>query len=283
MIPANFKPSDFFKHLSERLVKEFTDAEIFTTPGLVGGGRENATIRGLKGLLPPGTAIGSGCVIDSRKGTSAQVDLVVYETGIMPVFTYDLSGKESYFPCEAVIAAGEIKSTLDSTGLKDAFQKCVSVKSRVRQTANPCRFRKYGSRQVALGAENTKINPEANPMDSPFFFILCGSLGRSSPALVKQFAALSRSTPEHLRPNVIACLDGKSFAYMNLSNRWVMDSGIGADSVCECIHEDGPLHHLVTQIHKFNTEGRTVAEMSLSSYISGTQKPSFDCGFITKI
>ena len=73
--------------------------------------------------------VGEGFVIDSYGGTSRQQDIVLYERDLCPVFSINRTSQTTYYPCEGVIAVGEIKSWLDRDALKDAFEKIASVKA----------------------------------------------------------------------------------------------------------------------------------------------------------
>ncbi len=82
----------------------------------------------LEQVLPRGIAVGEGFVIDSYGGTSRQQDVILYERDICPVFSINRTLQTTYYPCEGVIAVGEIKSSLDRNSLQDAFEKVASVK-----------------------------------------------------------------------------------------------------------------------------------------------------------
>ena len=106
-------------------------------------------------LLPRGVGVGSGCVIDSFGNANRQMDVILYERDICPVFSINEDPDSTYYPCEGVIAVGEVKSALDSRKLKDTFLKIESVKrlrrfarlspSGVPGMADYVAFRKYGS------------------------------------------------------------------------------------------------------------------------------------------
>ena len=67
-----------------------------------------------------------GFVIDAHGRESKQVDVVIYDKTVGTVF--DISNAR-YFPCETVVAVGEVKSDIDSTTkLHDALDKIKSVK-----------------------------------------------------------------------------------------------------------------------------------------------------------
>jgi len=123
-----FDAPAYIDRVGERLVLEFEDAGQATTPSLVGGAREVPVRDQLEQILPRGIAVGSGCVIDSHGNASQQTDVILYERDICPVFSINNTPETTYYPCEGVIAVGEIKSSLNTTTLEDSFAKISSVK-----------------------------------------------------------------------------------------------------------------------------------------------------------
>ena len=123
-----FDANDFIDRIGRRLVAQFDDAKTATTPSLIGGAMEKPVRDQLEQILPRGIAVGSGCVIDTHGRTSRQQDIVLYERDICPVFSINDTPETTYYPCEGVIAVGEVKSTLNRERLTDAFQKVESVK-----------------------------------------------------------------------------------------------------------------------------------------------------------
>ena len=124
----NFDPDAFIRRIGERLVDEFEDARAGTTPSTVGSAAEQPVRDQLEQVLPTGIGVGEGFVIDSYGGTSRQQDVILYERDICPVFSINRTPQTTYYPCEGVIAVGEIKSVLDRNSLQDAFETVASVK-----------------------------------------------------------------------------------------------------------------------------------------------------------
>ncbi len=123
-----FDPAEFVRRIGLDLVRAFDDAREATTPELVGDAMEQPVRDRLGQILPRGIGVGSGCVIDTRGGTSRQIDVVLYEENLCPVFCINDSPETTYFPAEGVLAVGEVKSQLGKRELADAFQKIRSVK-----------------------------------------------------------------------------------------------------------------------------------------------------------
>lgn len=170
---STFSAKDFVSFLAQDLVDSFDKAGRATTPVLVGSAREQAVRLKLEKLFPQAVGVGSGCVIDVQNNTSKQTDIIIYEKDICPVFSINDTPESSYYPCESVIAVGEVKSTLTTVDLLDAFVKIESVKS-LKRFGNPgTSFRKYCSRAVMLGAKSETFNQFDKPLDQIYGFVIC--------------------------------------------------------------------------------------------------------------
>ena len=75
-----------------------TNARQTTTPELVGDATEQPVRKRLEQLFPRGIAVGSGCVNDTKGNTSRQMDVVLYERDICPVFCVNDSPETTYYP-----------------------------------------------------------------------------------------------------------------------------------------------------------------------------------------
>jgi hypothetical protein len=96
-------------------------------PGESGTAREHALRELLRRYLPRRVAVDTGFVIDAAGGQSRQVDVVLYDRDSATV--WDVSGVK-YFPCETVIAVGEVKTRIRTTRtLVDALNAVRSVKA----------------------------------------------------------------------------------------------------------------------------------------------------------
>ncbi|MCY3875463.1 MAG: hypothetical protein OXF88_14370 [Rhodobacteraceae bacterium] len=126
---ARFDPAEFVMRIGRDLVQAFDNAREATTPELVGDAMEQPVRDHLEQILPREIAVGSGCVIDSSGSTSRQMDVVLYERGLCPVFCINDSPETTYYPAECVLAVGEIKSTIGKRELADSFEKIRSVKA----------------------------------------------------------------------------------------------------------------------------------------------------------
>ena len=248
----NFDPDAFIRRIGERLVEKFRDAKASTTPATVGSAAEQPVRDQLEQVLPRGVAVGEGFVIDSYGGTSRQQDVVLYERDICPVFSINDTPQTTFYPCEGVIAAGEIKSRLDRGSLEDAFEKVASVKALRRhavahfmphpETGAPIpRKRKY----LSPGGDESVVNldeaPEQKESEQILGFVLAGESRLSHESLVATFSALSAGMDESLAPNLLVTLDGYAVRWGKIAKgerKEVRKSADGTYGVT--VYRDGP-------------------------------------------
>ena len=180
------KYSKFIARIGQRLVEKFDYARAGTTPVTVGDAMEQPVRDQLEQILPRGIAVGEGFVIDSEGGTSKQTDVILYERDICPKFSINNTPGTTFYPCEGVIAVGEVKSTLDRRTLRDAFEKIASVKKlqrRATQNFMPhptsgepiVQRRNYGSLQTSPIVDITE-RPDLDGTAQIFGFVVAEEL-----------------------------------------------------------------------------------------------------------
>ena len=213
-----FDPVAFIQKIGERLVDEFENAKTATTPSTVGSAAEQPVRKQLEQILPRGIAVGEGFVIDSYGGTSRQQDVILYERDICPRFSVNDTPETTYYPCEGVIAVGEIKSSLDGKELEDAFRKIASVKKLQRHTV-PHHMPHPETGHVLPVMRNylmlvddpiVDVNDGMEQEENAriFGFILAGESQLSLETLVDKFNSLSVGVDWSLLPNALVTLDG---------------------------------------------------------------------------
>ena len=209
-----FDSVKFIQNIGNRLVDEISNAREATTPGIVGAAVEQPVRDQLESILPRGIAVGQGCVIDSYGKVSKQIDIVLYERDICPVFKINNTPQATYYPCEGVIAVGEIKSVLNTNQLNDAFNKIGSVKSLVRywhpsnsmEKGAEVSYRTYGT-QLGVADIVTKNKAEEDELRDIYGFVLVGRSEVSIDRLLKEFVD-RRVPPENsLYPNSLLVLN----------------------------------------------------------------------------
>lgn len=92
---------------------------------ILGKAREFFVSEILRRFLPQALHVGSGQILASDGALSRQIDILIYRHD-MPLLS-SLASTNLYF-VEGVVAALEVKSSLDSPRLRDALDNCWSVK-----------------------------------------------------------------------------------------------------------------------------------------------------------
>ncbi len=145
-----FDIAKYIESVGRKLVSEFEDArELGADPNAKGAGIESATRRQLKLLLPDFTDVGQGYIIDSYGNISKQIDLVIFERSFCPVFSVNDTPESTYYPCEGVVAAIEIKSKTRKQEFMDSCVKAISVRNlkrrfNVEEDGSARNIRRYG-------------------------------------------------------------------------------------------------------------------------------------------
>ena len=208
-----FDAAEFVKDIGVLLVHAYAGARKATTPGLVGSAIEKPVRRLLSSVLPRGLSVGTGCVVDSYGKTSRQMDIVLYERDICPVFRVNDTPEATYFPCEGVVAVGEVKAAIDGPKLEDSFEKIASVKVLRRHweefqmtVPREKRFRKYGIAADVVGIRSENENEERE-RDEIFGFVLAGTSKLKPESLVQKYENRARSNGAGSCPNVLATMD----------------------------------------------------------------------------
>lgn len=279
-----FDPEAFLDRIGRRLVIEFDDASQAGTPGLVGASREHPARKSLERLLPGAAAVGSGLVIDSYGNSSKQQDIVIFEDAWCPVFSINETPEATFFPCEGVIATGEVKSGLDSKELEDAFEKIASVK-RLRRHAPTSRgalnlpeavsFRKFGGAIAFDGVKSEEFDQLRKTSDQIYGFILCGEFRLKAETIFEKATELWKRYPKAESPNLIVSLkDGFIQHFDSGRNQFVL-SAMDANAVAFSPDEKRSMGYLIGVLNSFARTARTVEVVHFRRYFAtdGAQYP----------
>lgn len=276
-----FNMNAFLEHLANELINNFTLAGQATTPGLVGSAREKTTRQKLETLLPPMVGVGTGCVIDSFGRTSKQMDIILFEKNLCPVFSINGNPDSTYYPCEGVIAAGEIKSTLNNAELEDIFAKTESVKS-LRRFGVPSKgvlvpeetmsFRHYGNTGAFECTKEEEFNQDTKRTDQIFFFAFCGELGVQPKTLLDKFSELSKKYPKQNLINLISILNHGLLLYMNKSKKQIRYwNGDDTDSIYLTSKRTNNFQFLINRLIEVVRSYRTTETKAFSKYTATSE------------
>ena len=278
----SFDPIAYAMLVGQELVAAFKVAGFATTPGLIGSAREVPVREKLMKLLPGGVGVGSGCVIDSYGNTSRQMDVVLFENEICPEFAINNDPASTYYPCEGVIAVGEVKTVVDSRELQDIFKKVKSVKE-LRRFAKPSpsgspgiedyvAFRKYGSLISAVAPKPQDYNQDMHPTDQIYGFALAGRLDLSRETLCDKFTELALANGYPVSPNLVVSLDGTVLCPISIPpdrhNPTITVSTQEANSIYAVSHPNRSFLFLLARLQAMYTTGRTVDAGAFDRYLS---------------
>lgn len=278
---SSFSAVDYIARIARQLIFAFEDASQAGTPGLIGSAREHPARQRLELLLPAASALGSGIVIDSYGGASRQQDLVIFERANCPVYTINDTSESTYFPCEGVIAVGEVKSKAGSKELDDAFSKIASAK-RLRRHAvastgafglpPAVSFRLYGNTQSLACVVAEQFDQSKEWKDQIFGFMLCGEFSLSRDALLAKVAELWSSVPQNEAPNYLVSLRDGFIQPAN--NGRLLPSVVGATEIILCDDNNEAFVQLLRRLLSQVRHGRTVDLKHFDRYLLRNAAPS---------
>ncbi len=201
-------------NLGQELVLAYERTAQGTTPGLKGVAREKTVLSKLEAILPGGIGVGTGCVIDCEGNASAQIDVILYEKQFCPVF--ELSDDTGYFPCESVLAVGEIKSTIGKKELGDIYAKVASVRKlnkfpkpvgRKEPPEGKVEYRTYLDKTIRLANGDRETIQNSSSSTQIYGFGFGRSFGAKPETMIEHTKDLYNEVAEELRPNVVLTLN----------------------------------------------------------------------------
>ena len=247
-----FDVDAFISRVGGRLVQEFDDARAATTPSTVGDAMEHPVRQQLEQILPRGIGVGSGFVIDSYGHTSKQTDVVLYEKDICPIFSINNTPGTTYYPCEGVIAVGQIKSVINRSLLREDFEKIASVKCLQRFQVHDFMphpttgeaiilERSYGSLQPPSTIIDLKERQGPDEAAQIFGFLLVGHSQMKSDTLTENFRQFTFEIGEGSSPNMAALLTGELLQWGNITKKRVETTGPNKTGTYgKRVSQDGP-------------------------------------------
>lgn len=109
----------------EHMTRELED-RLVPHRGEQGGARENVVREFIRAHIPGRFDVSSGFVFDAHGAVSEQLDVIVADAMVTPRF--EVSGGVRFYPCESVVAVGQVKTHCDSRKKTwDAFRNLRSA------------------------------------------------------------------------------------------------------------------------------------------------------------
>lgn len=158
-----------------------------------GDNREEIVSESLKQVLPNRYSLAHGEVVTSQNEHSHEMDVAIIDSSHCPSLLLELG--HSLIPIETIYGVIEVKSTLTSDELKDAYEKIHHLKL----IAPPASF--------ALKLGNSGWSTHI-PAPLPIGVVVAFTAGRSLEAIAEQARKLDAELPGiKYRPDFIAILD----------------------------------------------------------------------------
>jgi len=181
---------------SGKRMKEELRERLTPHPGELGSNREEIIRDFLRRYLPRRFEVSHGFVFDASGRVSKQLDIVVVDSQVCPRF--ETAGGIRFFPCESVVAVGQVKSSLTGRReLKEVFENLESAKSLDRSA---------GGRAVDT-THQERIDPTTNHLHQIFTFVVVIGKALDGKSLQTEFLNHILESAPHLWPNLIYALD----------------------------------------------------------------------------
>lgn len=125
--PNSFQLQGLLASAAQRMQHDLHQ-QLIEHPGDLGKDREQVVMAFLRDHLPKRFEISSGFVFDVTGSCSEQIDIVISDPMTCPRF--ETAGGVRYYPCESVVAVGQVKSSLSSVDqLRQALLNLESAKA----------------------------------------------------------------------------------------------------------------------------------------------------------
>lgn len=214
----SFSVTKYVQSLGNELILAYEQSRLGNSPGTTGQSREIAVRDKLQKMLPQGIGVGSGFVIDSYGRTSRQMDIVLYEEDLCPVFRLNDSSEAAFYPCEGVFAVGEVKSTMGSREIDDILDKISSVRKLIRyaRATNDgilkdeftVDYRSYGNKVEFSAAPENSYDQNARGLNQIWGFGIGRDISLSPEVVATKVANSCRENTKELAPNLIVSTSG---------------------------------------------------------------------------
>ena len=283
---------DHVREAGRRIVEDYARHKSVTKRRADRGGKAEELVRAaLRAVLPEWIGVEHGFVVDSYGFTSLQQDVVLFERMRSPVFRTVTDGAGSgNFPCECVIATGEVKAGTYSGWVRDVFQKSESAKRMRRslgheETSGTSWFpwRHYGdrSRPTEDQVRGPIFDQDRNPRDRIMTFGIALESGNKAHTIARQVANEISQQERALGPDTIVVLqrgviEGRrvvkeSDKVTRMEIFGLQDHEPTLTSMQEWDESSriwDPFSYLVTKIVEHALCGRTASETSLLRYMT---------------
>lgn len=186
---------------AERMQSEL-DERLIDHPGELGQGREEIIREFLRKYLPKRFDVSTGFAFDANGNISKQLDIVIADALICPRF--ETAGGIRLFPCESIVAAGQVKSAITSRDeLRDALENLQSVKA-LDRSANG---------QARDASRDEAIDHRWNYLHQVFTFLLITGPALAQNTAHEEILNHVLAQESHVWPNIVFAISKYLITY----------------------------------------------------------------------
>jgi hypothetical protein len=252
----------------ERMAKDLQE-RLLTHPGELGSDREEVVRGFLRSYLPRRFEISTGFVFDCNGRISGQLDVIIVDAFSCPRF--ETAGGIRIYPCESVVAVGQIRSSVTSvTELHAALDNLESAKSLDRS----------GGGKAVAQVWSEQMDPTSNHLHQMFTFMLITGRALAADTMREKFLEYILQRDAHLWPNIV-------FAVEKYLLTFCCDAGIcpnPMDARAVAIQPASRRQDLVLRFYMLlaqAVEVTRVSAMSYWSYLESVGNWDYDLAFAT--
>lgn len=196
-----FRLRDLLASNAERMRMEL-ELQLIDHPGELGRDREKVLRKFLKKHLPKRFTVSTGFVFDASGKVSDQIDVVIADALACPVFK--TAGGIRIFPCEAVVAVGQVKSSMTSESvMREALENLESVKGLDRSAGG------HSHDEASL----EPLDPLFNHRHQIFTFLFVTGRALARETAQERLMDFVIERPANLWPNVVIALNKYLLTY----------------------------------------------------------------------
>lgn len=176
--------------------------KLLTHPGELGTAREQIIREFLASYLPKRFEVSTGFAFDCTGRVSKQLDIVIFDSQVCPRF--ETPGGKFLFPCEAIVAVGQVKSSVTSRPkFREAIDNLRSVKSLDRSANGTAHDSRY----------DEMLSPLENHLHQIFTFLFITGDAMNPDTLGQTLLEDAFEIPVQELPNIVLALDRYLITY----------------------------------------------------------------------
>jgi hypothetical protein len=198
---AEWTLSKLLAEAGKRMALELKE-QVVPHSGEAGSSREEIVRRYLRKYLPNRFEISDGFVFDINNNVSSQLDIIIADASLAP--RYETGGGIRFYPCEAVVAVGEVKTHVTSG--RELWQALLPLRSvtTLDRSAN-------GSSVNLMSGE--PLDPVNNHLDRIFTFVFIADRALDADRAREVLWKYTERAEPHTWPNLIFSLEKYTITY----------------------------------------------------------------------